>query len=422
MQIRSNRNGKRIKLKPRFFVIMGVLVILAALLIFKIVSGIAGSSSDSNDKQAEESKPAPVAPKIVDVKVTAAGDSMTHVPVLDAARQDKGYDFTPTFKYIKNYIEEADVAFCTFEGSFVDSDFSGYPLFRSPKKLAKDLKAVGFDVLNVTSNHAVDGGDEGFNSTIKATKDAGLIVSGAQEKKEDPDYAMVEKDGVKVAIISYCYSDGSVEQPALNGSPLSEDVAARCNTFNMKDKEGAAKDAARVEEEARKAGAGIVILHMHWGDEYQTHSNEEQQKLAQMFVDGTTCDVIVGSHPHVVQEYSLIKSADGKRSVPCYFAIGNMISNQRRELLGGDVHVEEGVMVQFDFKYDANEKKLTEIKETRIPYWSDKYYNDNGKPKFRLIPLVGDFSGNEALNVSGHTDLATQAKKGLEQILGGKGQ
>lgn len=422
MQMHSNKNGKTIKLKPRFFVIMGVLVILAALLIFKIVGGMFGGSTDDSSKQAKKAEPAESEPKIVNIKVTAAGDAMTHVPVLDAARQDKGYDFTPTFKYIQNYIEEADIAFCTFEGSFVDSDFSGYPLFRSPKKLAKDLKTVGFDVLNIASNHAVDGGDSGFDSSIKATKDAGLIVSGAQEKQEDPDYAMMEKDGVKVAIISYCYSDGSVEQPALNGSPLSEDVAARCNTFNMKDKEGAAKDAARIEEEARKAGAGIVIIHMHWGDEYQTHSNEEQQKLAQMFVDGTTCDVIVGSHPHVVQEYAELKSEDGKRSVPCYFAIGNMVSNQRRELLGGDIHVEEGVMVQFDFEYNTSEKKVTEIKQTQIPYWSDKYYFSSGKPKFRLVPLVGDYKSNKALQASGHGDLAAEAKKELDKILAGKGQ
>ena len=224
------------------------------------------------------------------------------------------------------------------------------------------------------------------------------------------------KDGTKVAFISYSYSDGSVKNPALNGNILPEDMVKRCNTFTMKDRKGAVKDAARIEKEARKAGADVVIISMHWGEEYQTHSNDEQQKLAQMLVDGTTCDIIVGSHPHVIQEYSLLKAKDGKREVPCFFAIGNLLSNQRRELLGGDIHVEEGVITQFTIDYDTGTKEVENIKTKRVPYWVN-LWSGSGGTHYDIVPLVGNYKSNPSLTESGNVSLAAEAKREINRIL-----
>jgi poly-gamma-glutamate synthesis protein (capsule biosynthesis protein) len=155
---------------------------------------------------------------------------------------------------------------------------------------------------------------------------------------------------------------------------------------------------------------------MHWGEEYQTHSNKDQQKLAQMYVDGTTCDLIVGSHPHVVQEFNMLKYKDGKRKVPCFFAIGNLLTNQRRELVYGDMHVEEGVITMFRFDYDAGLKKLNDIGIDTVPYWVDLYYDGNGT-HYDIVPLVGKYKKNESLQNSGNTALATEAKKEIRRIL-----
>ena len=416
MSKRYASKKKRVRFKPRFFVIVAVTLLLVFLLIFKL----AGSSPQTpKTSDSEKKKEVPVTEtegKKVELNVTFAGDLVIHQPVFEAMSTGNGFDFTPCFKYVKKYIEPADAAICTFEGSLVGSNFTGYPMFRTPKKLAKDIKAVGFDLMTVTSNHAVDAGTAGFDSTLKATKNAGLIPSGGQLKDDDPDYAMIEaKDGVKIAFISYSYNDGTPENPALNGNPLPPDMVKRCNTFSMADKKGAVADAARIEKEARKAGADLVLISMHWGEEYQLHSNEDQQKLAQMLVDGTTCDVIVGSHPHVVQEYRTLKSKDGKRKVPCYFAIGNLLTNQRRELMGGDIHPEEGVIVMFKIKYDTGKKKVESIDQTRIPYWVNLYYGD--RTHYDIVPLVGDYKNNESLVNSGNAGLAKEAKLEIVRIL-----
>ena len=409
----SNYNSRRkVKVKPRFYVIMAVVLLLVVFLLYKMVSGLAGGLSEESKKEEKKAKG-----KKVELNVTVAGDLVIHEPVFSAMRSGNSFDFTPCFKYVKKYIEPADAAICTFEGSLVGSNFTGYPLFRTPKKLAKDIKASGFDLMNVTSNHAADGGSKGFDSTLKAIKDAGLIPSGGQEKDDDPDYAMIKaKDGVKIAFISYSYSDGSVKHPALNGNPLPDDMVNRCNTFNMKDKKGAVKDAKRIEKEARKAGADIVIISMHWGEEYQTHSNEDQQKLAQMLVDGTTCDILVASHPHVVQEFNELKSKDGKRTVPCFFAIGNLLSNQRREYFGGDIHVEEGVIAMFKIDYDTGQKKVEKLTTTRVPYWVN-LYSDSSRTHYDIVPLVGKFTQNESLTESSNIGLAKEARRELDRIL-----
>ena len=406
----STHKKKKVRFKPRFFVIVGILAILVVLLVVKLVSGLTGGSE-------EEKKRAPKPQsKNVEVNVTIAGDLVIHAPVFESMRKGESFDFTPCFKYVKKYIEPADAAICTFEGSLVSSNFTGYPMFRTPEKLAADIHSAGFDLMTVTSNHAVDGGAAGFDSTIKAVKKAGLIPSGGQLKDDDPDYAMIKvKNGVKIAFISYSYNDGTPETPALNGNVLPEEMVKRCNTFSMKDKKGAVKDAARIEKEARKAGADIVILSLHWGEEYQTHSNADQQKLAQMYVDGTTCDLIVGSHPHVVQEYDLLKSKDGKRKVPCFYAIGNLLSNQRRELVYGDKHVEEGVITMFRFDYDKGLKKLNDIGIDVVPYWVNLYYGDTAH--YDIVPLIGRYKENKSLVDSGNTSLAADAKKEIKRIL-----
>ena len=211
---------KKYRFKPRFFVIIGVLAMIVVLFGACHLGGGGDDSSGSSDsgKKAKTEEE-----KVVTVNVTCAGDIIGHSPLVEACRTDDGYDFTPCFRYIKDIITEADASICTFEGSMTEPPYSGYPLFRSPKDLATSVKKVGFTTIDIASNHSADNGKEGFDSTIKTCKDAGLIIAGEQENEGDPKYAMVKTDkGVNVAFVHYTYNDGSVEQPTVNGIPLDE--------------------------------------------------------------------------------------------------------------------------------------------------------------------------------------------------------
>ncbi len=402
---------KRYRLKPRFFAIIGVLALIVVL--FAACHVIGGDDKDKGSEGSGSESKKQVEEQDVTVNITCAGDIIGHSPLVDASKTDDGYDFTPSFRYVKDYIKEADASICTFEGSMTDPPYSGYPMFRSPKDLATSLKKVGFTTIDIASNHSADNGRDGFDSTIKTCKDAGLIVAGEQENEGDPKYAMVKTDkGVNVAFVHYTYNDGSEEQPTVNGISLDESMAKRCNTFYMGNKEGSVKEIAAVCKAAREAGADVIVVGFHWGEEYQLSANDDQQKLAQMVVDEADVDILFGSHPHVPQQYALLKSSDGKRKVHCYYALGNLLSNQRQENIGNSA-VEEGVIVRFDVEYDKANKKIKSIKTTDIPYWVDLYNS-----KYRIVPLVGDYSANDTLKASGHVSRAQQAEKSLNDILG----
>ena len=398
------KKRKHYKLKPRFFVIIGVLALIVVLLVSCAVK--VGDDDGGKKAKTEEEQ-------VVDIDIITAGDIIGHTPMVEGARTDDGgYDFTPSFRYVTDRLKAADASICTFEGAMTDPPYQGYPTFRTPKALAESLKKAGFTAIDVASNHSADSGRSGFDSTIETCKKAGLAVAGSQESEDDPKYAMVESDkGVKIAFVHFTYNDGSAEQPTVNGIPLDESMQKRCNTFLMSDKETSVKDIKAVCDAAREAGADIVLVGFHWGEEYQIPANKDQQELAQMVADGTDCDIIFGSHPHVPQQYELLKAEDG-RKVPCYYALGNLLSNQRRESLGNPA-VEEGVIVDFKIKYDKGKKEVKSIEEEDIPYWVDLYGS-----RYRIIPLTGDYTSNETLKASGHTQLAQSAEKSVYDILG----
>lgn len=385
-------------------------------MLFKVFGALGGGTADKSEKKAEQKKETR---GTIELSITVAGDNVIHEPVFSAANRGETYDFKPPFRFIKKYIEDADAAICTFEGSLVNSNFTGYPAFRTPKVFAKDMQELGFDAMSITSNHALDGGEDGFNSTVTETKKAGLEPSGGQLSADDPDYALVEKDNKKIAFISYSYSDGTPDAPALNGAPVTGDMVDKVNTFSDKDKQTAVNHAKKTEKAARKAGADVVVIIMHWGVEYENTANDNQKKLAQMMVDETKCDIIVGSHPHVVQQFSMLKSKDGEREVPCFYAIGNLLSNQRRDLVYNNPRVEEGVLALFKVKFNDDEKKVEDIEVRHVPYWVNKFYSaKTGREAYAIVPLTKGYEKNETLVNAGTVDLAKTAASNIYKTLG----
>lgn len=390
------------RLRPRFFIILGVLA--ACIIIISVCCR--DSRVDTGDVKETGSD------QKINVSILCCGDLVMHEAVLEAAKTDNGYDFTKSFRYIEPYIKKADLSFCSLEAPLVSGGYSGYPVFRSPDDLATSLGDVGFDMALTSSNHTFDAGEDGMFRTLKVLKKAGLKVAGSREKEDEPRYSMFEKDGVKVAVVSYVYGNGDRNSRDLNGNVLTENGRKLINTFGYDTFDEDLKQIKSTVTAARDAGAGIVIMYYHWGDEYITHSNAQQRSIAKKTAAGTDVDIIVGSHPHVVQERAETEGTT------VYYAMGNLLSNQRREYMDGDVHPEEGVMIKLDAVYDKDKDELVSLKDTAIPYWEDM--NGNGTGKYTLIPLTGDYKNNAELKKSGHVKYAVQAKKNIEEILKGE--
>lgn len=252
--------------------------------------------------------------------LTAIGDVMCHnTQYIDAYDSDTGtYDFSYVFDNISSYTKTADICIGNLETSFAGEDrgYSNYPTFNSPDSLADSLKSIGVDVLSTAGNHALDMGFSGLSRTIDVLDKADISHLGTYKTQEDQDKVLIKYvKGVKIAFIDYTYGTNGISVPS-----------DKKFCINLIDKDLIKKHI----ETAKNQNADMIVACMHWGTEYQTKQNSEQEELADfLFQNGV--NVIIGNHPHVIQpmEKRTVTLEDGStRDGFVVYALGNFICDQ----------------------------------------------------------------------------------------------
>lgn len=356
-------------------------------------------------------------PKEVNLSILCAGDVMSHMPQTNAQYDSASgtYDYSENFEYVQHYIEDADLALCNVETTLAGKPYSGFPAFSSPDALAKDLAEAGFDVGITANNHMADRGYDGVIRTQQVLQEAGLATVGSVLESEDPRYIIKEVNGIKIGIVAYTYETGSGSGTvSLNGSNISDETASVINSFNFNTLE---EDCAKMEadiQDAKAAGAQVIIAYYHWGEEYQNDANKWQKELAQRAAD-MGADMIFASHPHVVQGAEMLTVTGSQKQVPVYYSMGNFISNQRTELMNNR-RTEQGLMAVVNLTYREGDGIIS-LDMDWIPTWVDKY-TSNGSVEYRIIPLDETMEENASLKASGHLSNAKQALEDLNGILG----
>ncbi|QIB70415.1 CapA family protein [Aminipila butyrica] len=373
--------------------------------------GTAGGNGQESPVQQEQELP-------IDLSILAVGDVMVHKPQLEGQynQQTGRYDYTNNYKYVKDYISQADLALCNLETTFAGPPYSGYPQFCAPDELADALKDAGFDVAITSNNHMMDRGGAGMKRTLEVLRAKGFVTAGSRLDQQELRYAMTEVKGLQVAVIPYTFetpTGGSTT--GINGRAISDTDAALINSFNYQTLDEDLEQIKEVCGQARAAGADIVLIYYHWGEEYQTAANQWQKSMAQKTVDQMDVDVIFASHPHVLQEMEYLKNAETGKTVPVFYSMGNFISNQRTETLDNR-YTEEGMMAQVKLKYMKSEKKITEISMSAVPTWVEKYHLGD-KPVYEIIPLDEKLQDNETLKASGHLSRAEAALEDANGLL-----
>lgn len=268
------------------------------------------------------------------VKLTLAGDLVMHTPLNDEALQPDGsYDYAPIFEDVAHYVQDADYALCCFEGAFTgDGKWTGYPLFHVPDGLAYSLKEVGFDLVNMANNHAMDDWHEGIIRTLDVLDDAGLDHVGAYrtqaERDENNGILIKELNGISVAFLNYTYGTNGIPMDGAEFglNVYTTDYMTYCSKvdYDMLDADMAA---------ARDLGTDVIAVSVHWGGEYVTGSTQYQRDLADyFFAEGA--DLVIGGHPHVPEPMELrtVTDEDGntRTGFLCY-CLGNLLSCQTRQ-------------------------------------------------------------------------------------------
>lgn len=266
-----------------------------------------------------------------------AGDILLHTPVADSGkREDGSYDFSAVFAEMKEEIASADLALVNQEVILGGEELgiSGYPAFNAPYELGDALAEAGFDVVLHATNHALDKGKRGIVNCLAFWQEQypDMAVLGIHESLESQEEIYVyEQDGIRLAILNYTYGT--------NGIALPQDMPY---AVDLLDRDRVAADLQRAQELA-----DFVIVCPHWGTEYVLEATAEQEEWAVFFAENGA-DLILGTHPHVIEPVEWVAGEDGGTLV--YYSMGNFVNwtsgtgeGVANRMVGGMAHVTVGL-------------------------------------------------------------------------------
>lgn len=268
------------------------------------------------------------------VTVLGSGDVLVHPPLWRQAHADAraegrhGYDFGPMYESIAPDVKSADLAICEMESPLAPAKgpFTGWPDFSSPPQVLTALRDVGYDSCTTASNHTIDEGYAGVKRTLDELDSAGLRHTGSARSAAEAAKPLIitMPNGVRVAQLAYSFGFNGLVRPA------GEEWLA--NLSNIPDILAAA-------HRAKKAGANIVVLSLHWGIEYNLQATTEQISEAHQLLASPDIDLILGDHPHVVEP------AERIHHKWVVYSMGNQISRHADPVLVS----REGAMPEFTF-------------------------------------------------------------------------
>lgn len=383
----KKKNSKKRKLSKNGKIFLGGLFVIILVV---IIAGIKILNKPDNTSVVDNINKTNTKTETYEASLTACGDVMAHMPQLKAQynASTKEYYFDNNYKYVKKYIEKSDLAIANLETTLCKDDvyaYSSYPTFNTPDAIADALKNTGFDLLSTINNHSFDMSSLGVERTLATLKEKGFDTVGTRENKSDDEYIIENVNNIKLGITSYSYGEIKNGTKYLNGIKVSSDKNDLMNVFNATDSDEAFNTIySTVKKYKDDTDMQIVIL--HWGDEYSRTPSTFQTELAQKLCDAGV-DIIIGSHPHVVQPVEMIKSSDGNHETLVIYSLGNYISNQRRQYLS--MYTEDGLMVNIDIEKKSDEKEAAVKKVTCIPTWVAKY-SDGSKYVYEIIPIADD--------------------------------
>jgi len=312
----------------------------------------------------DEQKPKQPATSMI--TMAAAGDMLIHDCIYNAARTKDSYDFKPFFKEVKPYMDAADLTFANQESMIGGAvlGLSSYPSFNSPFEAGDALRDAGVDIVSVANNHTLDRGEQAVMRALKHWDQLGMAYTGAYQSEQDAASIRILQtpSGISAAYLAYTYGTNGIAVPAGKGYLVS-----------MIDQEKIKRDLA----EARKA-ADVVVLSLHFGNEYERVPNAKQKALVQFAADHGA-DVVLGHHPHVLQPIEWVPGKNGYQTLVAY-SLGNFISGQK------GTYKQTGGLLTWQVTKTSGSAGQAEIRVSKPAFMPTyvKYGEWKPRPMFRL--------------------------------------
>lgn len=299
-------------------------------------------------------------PQIKSLTLTMVGDALVHTPIYKSAYSGGKYDFSSMFEPLRSSLTRSDLLYYNQESILGGESLglSGYPLFNTPEEFGKNMIFLGFNIVSRANNHTLDKGEAGiFNSCNFWNKYPGVLTHGSACTKDEADHPRImEANGIKYTMISFTM--------ATNGLVSPNDYYVNIYSDAM-----ALEYVERVRDDV-----DVLLVAMHWGDEYKSTPNAEQIRVSE-YLASLGVDIIIGTHPHVIEPIRWI----GDTLV--IYSLGNFISNQS---ITKNYDRRIGLMVHVDLiKTTLDGRSSTILDNLR----TELIYTHSYNKRYRVIPF-----------------------------------
>lgn len=381
----QNRKRKKrwMKKRTRNRLILAGGLIVFVLLIYGLISLIASvffSSDENVDNKTTTANEQTV------ISFMGVGDNLIHDTVYkDALQEDGTYDFTDMYANFSEDLKNTDIKFINQETVLggVDLGLSGYPTFNSPTEIAKNLESVGFNLVNLASNHCLDRMEQGIANELAAFDETNIVHDGVYNTQEEFDtIPTFTKNGITFSFLAYTYGTNGI-QPTY--------------TYNV-----SYFDDAQIQSDVQRAKeiSDVVIVSAHWGDENTFEPNDFQKHYAQLFAD-CGVDVVIGTHPHTIQPVEWIEGLKGNKML-CVYSLGNFIGGMLTtdNAIGGEIKfdfVKEGEKISIEnvewiptiIHFEGNQANIMEERSNYQAYKVSQYTDKLAKKH-----VLNNYEGN----------------------------
>lgn len=310
----------------------------------------------------KEEKEEEEVPKTTSLSLVMVGDSLIHGAVYADAKVSGGYDFKPMLEEIKPIVSEFDLAFYNQETILGGTELglSTYPRFNSPYEVGDAFIDSGFNLVGLANNHTLDRGEKAILNSCNYWKEKEIYTAGSYSSQEDRNNIEIrEVNGIKYALLSYT--------SWTNGLTIPD---GKTYLLNRYDEETVKQDIEKVKDKV-----DLLMVSMHFGDEYSHTPSTEQKNIAN-YLANLGVDIVIGHHPHVVQPIEFIDNT------LVIYSLGNFISAQR------GIEKLTGLMVSLNVEKDlsTNQISFNNIEAELLYTYSN--YGKGFRSNFKVYPYT----------------------------------
>ena len=322
---------RKVKKMPVFvFLIIIIGIILSVVYLIKPDSDVEKKESKGKKSNNEVSKKV----ETKKMSLVAVGDCLIHGAVyIDARVGNNSYDFSGMIENIKPLISDYDLKYYNQETIIGGKALgvSHYPRFNSPEEIGDNMVDLGFNLVSLANNHSLDKDEKGILNSNEYWKSKNVITAGTYSSWEERnDIKVYEQNGIKYAFLAYTTTTNGLSMPK-----------GKEYLLNVYSEKQAKEDIDKIKDKV-----DVIIVSMHWGEEYVFDPTEGEKEIAN-YLSSLGVNLIIGSHPHVVQPIGYVNDT------LVIYSLGNFLSGQRP--MGIDKTI--GLMVGMDIV--VNDSKVT---------------------------------------------------------------